>query len=104
MTDCQEIEPIGWRLPRVALRGLRPQEHSSLTSTVALRPIRLARIRFSGAPSRLGPGDFAGLDRPRQTERKPGKTASFERIRAQRLQGLGIIYIILNRAACRQRA
>ena len=109
MTDCQEIEPIGWRLPRVALRRLRPQERSSLTSTVALRSIRCSGDPVPGgtvkAPAgrlrRPGPSPANGT---KAWHRSTGKTASFKRIRAQRLQRLGIIYIVVDRAARRKRA
>ena len=73
MTDCQEFDPIGWRLPRVALRRLRPQERSSLTSTVALRSIRCSRGSVSrGHGQGSGWATSSALTVPGKTERKPG--------------------------------
>jgi len=65
MTDCQGIEPIGWRHPRATAEPASAQRtaYRHLDHCVAVDPM-LAGIRFPGAPSRLRPGDFVGLDRP----------------------------------------
>ncbi len=80
---------------------------SNLDRCLAVDPM-LAKIRLPGHRQGSGRATSSALTVPANGTKSgigsTAKTASFKRIRAQRLQGLGTTYIVVNCAACRQRA
>jgi hypothetical protein len=107
MTDRKSNQSDGGFTASAPVAASAPAR-SPLTSPLASPSIRCSQGPVCRAPSRLGPSDFVGLDRPRQTERKPGigstpKTDSFCCNRARRAQVLGGNCILPNCTAGRQR-